>query len=247
MNGNHLSIWLRPDGFSYRADDGERLHVPLAPAGGDYHRRLADAMLAEDALLADYATTDCLVLTTRFVLVPPDADGATAEAMYRLALTEAPQPEALLRDGPILFGLDHECYHFMQRTFAGDVAYRHPLGRLRALCGDMADAPSSPPSPDALTLAPAQFVVGVQTDAIDLLVYRSSALLLANRYQTAELASMAYYIMNTWQRCELDALRDHLILTGDTSLAARLRVQLAPMVKNLRVQTYQEVDKSMPD
>ena len=246
MNGNHLSIWLRPDGFSYRVDDGERVDVAVAPAGDDFYRHVEDAMLGCDAMLEDYASMDCVVETSRFALVPPDADAATAEAMYRLTLSEATKEEVLLRDGPVLFGLDREFYLFMQRTFDDAVAYFHPLNRLRTFCGDTTDAPPLP-SPDTPSIAPTQVVVNTRPDAIEVLVYRSAALLLANRYATSELTNMVYYIMNTWQRCDLDALRDHLILTGDTFLAARLRVQLAPMVKNLRVQTYQEVDKSMPE
>ena len=242
MQRTHLSIWLRPDGFSYRADGGEQCHHLVSPAGDDFYRRMEDAMMDCDDLMDTYGARTCIVETTRFALVPPDADDATAQAMYRLTQPETERPEIVLRDGPILFGLDEDFYRFMQRTFDGELAFTHPLNRLRALCGDATDAlPPAGPS-----IAPAQVIVCITPEAIDLLVYRTT-LLLANRYETAELANMVYYIINTWQRCALDPLRDELVLTGDTSLAARLRVQLAPMVKNLRVQTYQAVDKSMPE
>ena len=68
---------------------------------------------------------------------------------------------------------------------------------------------------------------------LELALFRSSQLVLANVYRTSQADNRRYYVLNTWLREGLDQLNDLLFILGKGDPASQLHQDLRPFIKQI--------------
>ena len=252
MTKDNMTIRFAPDGFSFidcsgayssPLDDATSPHLGVATSallddapfhevtpGPDYQQRLHEAVL--NVLPESETPLDLTVqvLSERVVILPPDTDPELATSMYHVTLSDLDEPEQVLLQPLTLpsgqrvtlcFGIDRQLYLFLERN-CGDLRFEHHLATL--LQGASSAAPSSPQASLATVVTP-QF--------LELALFRSSQLVLANVYRTSQADNRRYYVLNTWLREGLDQLNDLLLILGKGDPASQLHQDLRPFIKQI--------------
>ncbi len=227
IQNDQLSIRLLPGGFSYAW--GNRPAEFISLPGKDFVAEFEDAVLSRQELLRAWDLVICELHTSRVVLLPAQMPMEEAQVHFDFMLPEAAGEEVTFCDtaGDIAFwfGMDARIHRFLQRTFQ-NVVCRHPLCSLHSFWQTKVAFGTH-----------AWMVADLSLAALQLLVYRDGNLQLAIRHDTSDLRNMTYHILNTWSQLQLDALRDTLILTGDTTLCSKLREQTQEIIKNVSTET----------
>lgn len=220
----------------------------VAP-GPDYQQRLHEAVL--NVLPESETPLDLTVqvLSERVVILPPDTDPDLATSMYHVTLSDLDEPEQVLLQPITLpsgqrvtlcFGIDRQLYLFLERN-CGDLRFEHHLATL--LQGASSAAPSSSslrpqasPSQPSMAAPSAQqacLATMVTPQFLELALFRSSQLVLANVYRTSQADNRRYYVLNTWLREGLDQLNDLLFILGKGDPASQLHQDLRPFIKQI--------------
>lgn len=213
-----ISIRFLPDGFSFAGT-----FCPVAP-GADYEKRLESALF--DAGLNELASSDvevvCSAETQRFVLSSADENTEQeAEQMYGVSLTDADSEEVLVHQSDaagrlrITFGIDAELYHFMHRNL-NEVTFVHPLMHLHEEWSGRVDA-------DACCM-----IAQYEGSVLNLLVYKSASLYMANRFICTSSDNALYFVMNAWKQCALDVIDDKICIVTESE---ELRQNLGKYIK----------------
>lgn len=228
-----LSIRLQPDGFLFSTlnttEDGSfRMREVTVTPGQDFPARLKNQILETGDLLGNYRAVHITVATPRVTLYPAlTIDETTAERLFRLACGETDDAETMMHEVHassgigFIFGIDEELAHFLGRTFP-EAIYHHPLSILHAYFVEKSKMGNN-----------AKMIAQVSRHGIDLLAYRNGQLLLAHSHADEAPDDMAYHILNTWDKCGLEAHRDLLQLAGDKLIQAQLTERLAPVVEHI--------------
>ncbi len=155
----------------------------------------------------------------------------------------------------LCFGIDRQLYLFLERN-CGDLRFEHHLAAL--LQGASSAAPSSlrpqvspsqpslaahpapsaqvSPSQPSMAAPPASqatLATMVTPQFLELALFRSSQLVLANVYRTSQADNRRYYVLNTWLREGLDQLNDLLFILGKGDPASQLHQDLRPFIKQI--------------
>ena len=221
----------------------------VAP-GPDYQQRLHEAVL--NVLPESETPLDLTVqvLSERVVILPPDTDPELATSMYHVTLSDLDEPEQVLLQPLTLpsgqcvtlcFGIDRQLYLFLERN-CGDLRFEHHLAAL--LQGASSAAPSSlrpqvSPSQPSMAAPPASqatLATEVTPQFLELALFRTGQLILANIYRTSQADNRRYYVLNTWLRQGLDQLNDLLLILGKGDPAAQLHQDLRPFIKQILLQ-----------
>lgn len=259
MTKDNMTIRFAPDGFSFidcsgasssPSDDATSPHLSVATSallddapfhevapGPDYQQRLHEAVL--NVLPESETPLDLTVqvLSERVVILPPDTDPNLATSMYHVTLSDLDEPEQVLLQPLTLpsgqrvtlcFGIDRQLYLFLERN-CGDLHFEHHLATL--LQG--APASQSQPSMAAQPASQAYLATMVTPQFLELALFRSSQLVLANVYRTSQADNRRYYVLNTWLREGLDQLNDLLLILGKGDPAAQLHQDLRPFIKHI--------------
>ena len=221
----------------------------VAP-GPDYQQRLHEAVL--NVLPESETPLDLTVqvLSERVVILPPDTDPDLATSMYHVTLSDLDEPEQVLLQPITLpsgqrvtlcFGIDRQLYLFLERN-CGDLRFEHHLATLLHRAAPSA-APSSSslrpqvslsqPSMAAPSASQACLATMVTPQFLELALFRSSQLVLANVYRTSQADNRRYYVLNTWLREGLDQLNDLLFILGKGDPASQLHQDLRPFIKQI--------------
>ena len=221
----------------------------VAP-GPDYQQRLHEAVL--NVLPESETPLDLTVqvLSERVVILPPDTDPELATSMYHVTLSDLDEPEQVLLQPLTLpsgqrltlcFGIDRQLYLFLERN-CGDLRFEHHLASLLHRAAPSA-APSSSslrpqvslsqPSMAAPSAQQACLATMVTPQFLELALFRSGQLVLANVYRTSQADNRRYYVLNTWLREGLDQLNDLLLILGKGDPAAQLHQDLRPFIKQI--------------
>ncbi len=209
-----ISIRLQPDGFSYSG----QFHAVLP--GADFIQRLEEALL--DALQNEEANNfDCTVETTRYAIIPAEADNTLAKQMYQLCQAQPETEEDVLMQNAgdqqfrIAFGIDHQLYTFLQRNL-GQVTFTHPLVWLY-------DTWTGRQETEADCM-----IVEASEKAINLLIYKNGRLHTAHRSNVSGTDNQTYYVMNLWTLNNLDVIEHKIYLQNATN---ELQNQLSQYIK----------------
>ena len=158
----------------------------------------------------------------------------------------------------LCFGIDRQLYLFLERN-CGDLRFEHHIATLlhRAAPSvapsssslrpqvslsqpSMAahPVPSSQVSPSQPSMAApsspqACLATMVTPQFLELALFRSGQLVLANVYRTSQADNRRYYVLNTWLREGLDQLNDLLLILGKGDPAAQLHQYLQPFIKQI--------------
>ena len=221
----------------------------VAP-GPDYQQRLHEAVL--NVLPESETPLDLTVqvLSERVVILPPDTDPDLATSMYHVTLSDLDEPEQVLLQPITLpsgqrvtlcFGIDRQLYLFLERN-CGDLRFEHHLATLLHRAAPSV-APSSSslrpqvspsqPSMAAPSASQACLATMVTPQFLELALFRSGQLILANIYRTSQADNRRYYVLNTWLREGLDQLNDLLLILGKGDPAAQLHQDLRPFIKQI--------------
>ena len=221
----------------------------VAP-GPDYQQRLHEAVL--NVLPESETPLDLTVqvLSERVVILPPDTDPDLATSMYHVTLSDLDEPEQVLLQPITLpsgqrvtlcFGIDRQLYLFLERN-CGDLRFEHHLASLLHRAAPSA-APSSSslrpqvslsqPSMAAPSASQACLATMVTPQFLELALFRSGQLILANVYRTSQADNRRYYVLNTWLREGLDQLNDLLFILGKGDPASQLHQDLRPFIKQI--------------
>ena len=221
----------------------------VAP-GPDYQQRLHEAVL--NVLPESETPLDLTVqvLSERVVILPPDTDPDLATSMYHVTLSDLDEPEQVLLQPITLpsgqrvtlcFGIDRQLYLFLERN-CGDLSFEHHLATLLHRAAPSA-APSSSslrpqvsPSQPSMAAQPASqacLATMVTPQFLELALFRSGQLVLANVYRTSQADNRRYYVLNTWLREGLDQLNDLLLILGKGDPASQLHQDLRPFIKQI--------------
>lgn len=234
MANDKMTIRFAPDGFSF-AECPSTASVLLDDApfhevapGADYQQRLHQQLL--DALPVGNVIPDlvCQIVSTRVCLLPPEAAAAgLAMAMYSATFEPAESPEQVLlqpltlptgQDVLLCFGIDRDLYLFLQRNYA-EVTFEHHIATLLVDAARMASGNC--------------MVVRCKDRQLELALFRQQKLDMVNAYQTSNLDTRSYYVLNAWQQQDLDQLRDNLLVIGEWSEALQMRASLHRFIKHV--------------
>lgn len=221
----------------------------VAP-GPDYQQRLHEAVL--NVLPESETPLDLTVqvLSERVVILPPDTDPELATSMYHVTLSDLDEPEQVLLQPlslpsgqrvTLCFGIDRQLYLFLERN-CGDLCFEHHLASLLHRAAPSV-APSSSslrpqvsPSQPSMAAPSAQqacLATMVTPQFLELALFRSGQLVLANVYRTSQADNRRYYVLNTWLREGLDQLNDLLFILGKGDPASQLHQDLRPFIKQI--------------
>ena len=158
----------------------------------------------------------------------------------------------------LCFGIDRQLYLFLERN-CGDLRFEHHLATLLHRAAPSAApsssslrpqvSPSQPfmaahpvpssqvslsqPSMAAPSAQQACLATVVTPQFLELALFRSGQLILANVYRTSQADNRRYYVLNTWLREGLDQLNDLLLILGKGDPAAQLHQDLRPFIKHI--------------
>ena len=218
--------------------------------GPDYQQRLHEAVL--NVLPESETPLDLTVqvLSERVVILPPDTDPDLATSMYHVTLSDLDESEQVLLQPltfpsgqrvTLCFGIDRQLYLFLERN-CGDLRFEHHLASLLHRAAPSV-APSSSslrpqvslsqPSMAAPSAQQACLATMVTPQFLELALFRSGQLVLANVYRTSQADNRRYYVLNTWLREGLDQLNDLLLILGKGDPAAQLHQDLQPFIKQI--------------
>ena len=158
----------------------------------------------------------------------------------------------------LCFGIDRQLYLFLERN-CGDLCFEHHLASFLHRAAPSAApsssslrpqvSPSQPfmaahpvpssqvslsqPSMAAPSAQQACLATVVTPQFLELALFRSGQLVLANVYRTSQAGNRRYYVLNTWLREGLDQLNDLLFILGKGDLASQLHQDLRPFIKQI--------------
>ena len=273
MTKDNMTIRFAPDGFSFidcsgasssPSDDATSPRLSVATSallddapfhevapGPDYQQRLHEAVL--NVLPESETPLDLTVqvLSERVVILPPDTDPDLATSMYHVTLSDLDEPEQVLLQPLTLpsgqrvtlcFGIDRQLYLFLERN-CGDLRFEHHLATLLQGASS-APAFQSQPSMAAQPASQACLATVVTPQFLELALFRSGQLVLANVYRTSQADNRRYYVLNTWLREGLDQLNDLLFILGKGDLPSQLHQDLRPFIKQINRNYYHQANQS---
>ena len=262
MTKDNMTIRFAPDGFSFidcsgasssPLDDATSPHLGVATSallddapfhevapGPDYQQRLHEAVL--NVLPESETPLDLTVqvLSERVVILPPDTDPELATSMYHVTLSDLDEPEQVLLQPLTLpsgqrvtlcFGIDRQLYLFLERN-CGDLRFEHHLATLLQGASST-PAFQSQPSMAAQPASQACLATMVPPPFLELALFSSSQLALANVYRTPQADNRRYSVLNTWLREGLDSLHALLLILGKGDPASQLHQDLRPFIKQI--------------
>ncbi|MBQ8422655.1 MAG: DUF3822 family protein [Coprobacter sp.] len=182
---------------------------------------IKDLVYENPLLLQEYARTYVLVDTTRFTFVPENIEPQESErpAYYDYCFpghTDYVVENRLqINRTYSLFGIDHELYAFLCRTFSNPLIL-HPL---TSLCEYFAQHSRNGNE--------AKVYLHLREKRLDVVVFKQGRLLLANTFAVSTPEDAAYFTLQIYKQLSLDQVRDRIYMVGDKAL----RQSLTPMLQ----------------
>ena len=127
----------------------------------------------------------------------------------------------VLNHAYLLFGVEHELYTFLCRTFSNPIIL-HPLASLceyfflHSRNGNETKA-----------------YLHLRKERVDLIVFKQGRLLLGNTLDYASVEDIAYYTLLAWKQLSLDQTRDRIYLAGQKNLRQPLTELLQKYIKTV--------------
>ena len=227
MNNNISTIRLTPDGFSLYDPIKGQDTCDVAP-GPDFVQRMQEAIMDRLPVDAEREGVECVVETTRLLLLPPDMkDENLQRQMYDVTFSVPAEEEQLLtqhltlptgQDLLLCFGLNRSLYNFLLRNYES-VTFVHPIATMLTEGARMAQGNC--------------MVVRCDERFMEMALFRDKQVHLVNTYHTTHAENRTYYVMNTWQQQELDQLQDYLLVLGGTNEGLQVRASTHRFIKHV--------------
>ncbi len=192
--------------------------IMLDSSLSDYRQALENAVYDNAQLLNDYANITIAIHSQHFALLPQElADKGLSEKILAASFTTL-EGDVLCHpiagsDAAVACDLPSGVLGFLRRTFANATIMHHlvPLCNycLRAYAEDTAC-----------------LHISINEDEAHIVVVKQGLLQMANTFQFRALEDVAYYALNMWKTCGLDASRDKVLLSGNNQLRRELAEQL---------------------
>ena len=199
-------------------EDFETGTIMLDSSLSDYRQALENAVYDNAQLLNDYDNITIAIHSQHFALLPQElADKGLSEKILAASFTTL-EGDVLCHpiagsDAAVACDLPSGVLGFLRRTFANATIMHHlvPLCNycLRAYAEDTAC-----------------LHISINEDEAHMVVVKQGSLQMANTFQFRALEDVAYYALNMWKTCGLDASRDKVLLSGNNQLRRELAEQL---------------------
>lgn len=185
----------------------------LSDEGGDaaaYLKSLEDFIYANPLLLCDFASTDVIVETSCFAVVPAELSDDDSVRMLHLAHPDMEKDAAVEvtrlpeLGAAVAMGLPQPLVSFLRRTFPA-VTLAHSMVPLMRFFRSKIPAGNS-----------VKALVNFRDDSADIIIEKHSGLLLANRYESSEPADLLYYVLSAVSRITPKA--EEVYLSGSRTL-----------------------------
>ncbi len=190
--------------------------LPLADTSTSPIAALGDAVYDNTLLLSEFAITDVLIDTPRFIIAPAEMcaegmDNAIISAIWpneKLSVVSYPIVGSV---DTMLAGVDTKVISFIRRTFP-TATVRHRLVPL------LSYLITNDHEVGTITM-----YVNVRENRIDVIYFNEHGLYAVNTYDTPTPEDMLYYIMNTAKGCNMNINKDEMVICGEPEEAERLR------------------------
>lgn len=203
-------------------------NIPLGDTSTSMIAALGDAVYDNTLLLSEFAMTDVLVDTPRFIITPTEmcSDGRDEMIMSaiwhgeKLSVTSHP---IVGTTDTLLSGVDAKIMSFVRRTFPNCVV-RHRLSPLLSylITNDH-------------EVGVATMYVNIHDGRIDVIYFDERGLQAVNTYDTPTLDDMLYYIMAVAKGCKMNINKDDMVIFGEAEEADRLQAYIKKYVRTALV------------
>ena len=197
-------------------------HIPFHGEDVATMRQFEEAVYDNPLLLADFARTDILLDTNRFMVIPPeeaDDDKATAilgdlypDTPFTTVLSPAGAGEAPV----IATAANPDIVAFVRRTFGENASLAHRLAPLAHFFGLRNHLGNS-----------GKLHVHLGKDRADIVAYGQGSLLMANSFACSGTDDALYFTLAAARNLSFDPASDRIILSGDPAM----RDTLLPMLR----------------
>lgn len=190
--------------------------IPLAATSSSPIASLGDAVYDNTLLLGDFASTDVLINTPRFIITPTEL--ATGKLADNIISAIWPSEDLTLISHPVvgttdilLAGVDTKLMSFVRRTFPS-CEIKHRLTPLLSylIANDH-------------EVGVATMYVNVHDGCIDVVCFSEKGLAAVNTYATPTQEDALYYVLAVAKGCNLNINKDEIVICGDAGEASSLQ------------------------
>lgn len=198
--------------------------IPInASTTEDWCKALENAVYDNPFLLDDYNRCTISLLSQHFTLMPQevaDAGLATQVLEASFSSVEGDILTSIIKGTETVIACDvpQGVVGFLRRTFTSPTLLHHLSALCRYCC-------------DAYAEENGCLHVLVENNLAHLVVTRQGRLLLANTVQYRSHDDLVYFVLNTWQSCEMSNSSDKILTSGDNELRQQLAQSLRQWVK----------------
>ena len=232
-SGHHLLVELRNDGIYFASfdpledDTYQSCCVSFTAKNRPLCENVKNCVYENPQLLQEYDRTYILVDTSHFTFVPEELEKEEENRLpyYDFCFSghddHVIENHLVLNHAYLLFGVEHELYTFLCRTFSNPIIL-HPLASLceyfflHSRNGNETKA-----------------YLHLRKERVDLIVFKQGRLLLGNTFDYASVEDIAYYTLLPWKQLSLDQARDRIYLAGQKNLRQPLTELLQKYIKTV--------------
>ena len=184
----------------------------------NYRQALENAVFDNPQLLNDFASTAIAIHSQHFALLPQQvASDGLSENVLAASFTgldgDVLTSEIAGTDAAVACEVPSGVLGFLRRTFA-TATIMHHLVPLCSYCMR------------SYALDTACLHISIAQGEAHIVAIKQGQLQMANTFHYRAIEDVAYYAMNMWKTCGLNASRDKVLLTGDNNLRRKLAEQL---------------------
>ena len=232
-SGHHLLVELRNEGIYFASfdpledDTYQSCSVSFTAKNRPLCENVKNCVYENPQLLQEYDRTYILVDTSHFTFVPEELEKEEENRLpyYDFCFSghddHVIENHLVLNHAYLLFGVEHELYTFLCRTFSNPIIL-HPLASLceyfflHSRNGNETKA-----------------YLHLRKERVDLIVFKQGRLLLGNTFDYASVEDIAYYTLLAWKQLSLDQTRDRIYLAGQKNLRQPLTELLQKYIKTV--------------
>mgnify|MGYP003313286173 CR=1 FL=1 len=184
--------------------------ILLDSAAQSLQKAIEEAIYDNPLLLSDFARVDCIIETNKFTIIPAEIDNS--DIQEKIFNETFPSFDGVVIDNridslnaTILMGMQEELLNFLRRTFNNPKIQHH----LTPQCIYFHHK-------DQLG-SNGKMYAHIHDNRIDLLVFGTNSIKLANTFDFREPIDAIYYILACRQMLNLEADSNELLIAGDNA------------------------------
>lgn len=195
-------------------------HISFDKSAPSKLKAIEDIIYENPLLLSDFARIDCIIETKKFVLIPNEFQRDDTNELIFANIFPGFDGEIVINDMPetgatILMGLETEFISFLRRTFNNPRLYHHLTTMCRYFRHNSRMGNSG------------KMYAHLRQNYIDVMVYGSDNIRLANTFKFRDPMDAVYYILSCRKFLNLDSSNDELFISGNSTL----RESITPILR----------------